>query len=112
MLRMVLDCSVEQILQIRAYLDARCAAGELCYGIHISSTALMTCYAHDDKDGHHIHFIDGAEGGYAMAARQLKQQLDARTGAKELKKGSIADGVSPTPDPGTKNAFVNFRVAR
>jgi hypothetical protein len=75
MLRMILDCSEEQVAAIRAHLEERKAAGELCYGIHLSDTALMTCYVQDVKDGQHIHFIDGGDGGYAMAAKQLKRQL-------------------------------------
>jgi len=75
MLRMVLDCSNDQADAIRDYLEARRAAGELCYGIHLSDTALMTCYVQDLNDGGHIHFIDGGDGGYAVAAKQLKQQL-------------------------------------
>jgi hypothetical protein len=29
------------------------------------------------KDGEHIHFIDGGDGGYAMAAKQMKAQSKA-----------------------------------
>jgi len=36
----------------------------------------MTCYFHGPEDGQHIHFIDGGDGGYAMAAKQLKAQLN------------------------------------
>jgi hypothetical protein len=74
-LRMVLDCSDAQAEAIRTYLEERRVRGELCYGIHLSETALMTCYFQDAKDGQHIHFIDGGDGGYAMAAKQLKRQL-------------------------------------
>ena len=35
----------------------------------------MTCYVNGLEDGQHIHFIDGGDGGYAVAAKQLKQQL-------------------------------------
>jgi hypothetical protein len=38
----------------------------------------MTCYVHDVNDGNHIHFVDGGDGGYAMAARELKAQLRER----------------------------------
>jgi len=75
MLRMILDCSDAQAAAIRAYLDERRAQGELCYGTHLSDFALMTCFVQDVKDGQHIHFIDGGDGGYAMAAKQLKRQL-------------------------------------
>ena len=34
----------------------------------------MTC-AISAYQGDHVHFIDGADGGYALAAKQLKGQL-------------------------------------
>jgi len=34
----------------------------------------MTCFIRD-FGGEHLHFLDGSNGGYAMAARQMKQQL-------------------------------------
>lgn len=75
MLRMILDCSDKQVEAIRAYLEVQRREGKLCYGIHLSETALMTCFVQAVRDGQHIHFIDGGDGGYAMAAKQLKEQL-------------------------------------
>jgi len=77
MLRMILDCSANQAERIRANLQRQHEQGELCYGLHVSDRALMTCYVRDVQDGQHIHFIDGSDGGYAMAAKQLKEQLKA-----------------------------------
>jgi hypothetical protein len=37
----------------------------------------MTCLVFSLAQGRHVHFIDGADGGYALAARQLKAQLQA-----------------------------------
>jgi len=78
LLRMVLDCTPEQVDAIDAALAARHAAGELCYGIHRADTALMTCLVEGLTDGRHIHFIDGGDGGYAVAAKQMKVQLRGR----------------------------------
>ncbi len=75
MLRMIVDCSTSQINAIREFLEEKYQAGELFYGMFESSTSLMTCYVEDLKDGNHIHFIDGGDGGYAMAAKQLKAQM-------------------------------------
>jgi len=75
MLRMVIDCSEPQAAAIEASLNARHDAGQIAYGLHRSRDALMTCYVHGFSDGQHIHFIDGGNGGYAMAAKQLKAQL-------------------------------------
>jgi len=74
MVRFTLDCSESQVADIREYLEDRKNLGELHYGIHISDSSLMTCYVHGVTDGNHIHFIDGGGGGYALAAKQLKQQ--------------------------------------
>ena len=74
-LRMVLDCSEEQISQLRTYLEELYQSGELFYGLHESPESLMTCYVNDTNDGNHIHFIDGGDGGYAIAAKQLKGQM-------------------------------------
>ena len=76
-LRMVVDCSAEQAASIRAFLEDLRAREKVCYGLHESAAALMTCFVYDIKDGKHIHFIDGDNGGYAMAAKQLKAQLKA-----------------------------------
>ena len=43
MLRMVLDCSKEQVAEIQKYLDEEYEKGNF-YGIYLSEKALMTCY--------------------------------------------------------------------
>lgn len=73
-LRMVLSGSSEQIRQLTAYLDERTQAGQLAYGLHLSNRALLTCVILD-RSHHHIHFVDGADGGYAIAAKALKSRL-------------------------------------
>lgn len=75
MLRMVVDCSDDQAEQIENYLAELHGQGKIVYGIHYSNTALMTCFVNSTQSHDHIHFIDGNDGGYALAARQLKQQL-------------------------------------
>jgi hypothetical protein len=75
MLRLVLDCSNAQVIEIREYLEECHARGEIFYGVHESSHALMTCFVENIRPGGHIHFIDGFDGGYALAAKQLKEQV-------------------------------------
>ena len=75
MLRMILDCTEEEALGLEQYLEHAHQRGNLCYGIHFSSTSRMTCFVNGMEDGNHIHFIDGGDGGYAIAAKQLKLQL-------------------------------------
>jgi hypothetical protein len=75
MLRMVIDCSDNQVESITALLKAEYDNGRLLYGMHLSQRAIMTCYVEDvTKDGGHIHFIDGDDGGYCVAAKQIKLQ--------------------------------------
>ncbi|MDQ8209037.1 DUF3095 domain-containing protein [Coraliomargarita sp. SDUM461003] len=76
-LRMVIDISAQQSEAITCYLDSLYKKGLLFYGLHNSKDSLMTCYVDDIHEGNHIHFIDGADGGYAMAAKQLKSQIKA-----------------------------------
>ncbi len=75
-LKMVLDCTPEEVIRMRNDLQRMYVAREIYYGIHESSTSLMTCYVQTaSQEGGHIHFIDGGNGGYAMAAKQLKEQV-------------------------------------
>lgn len=75
MLRMVVDCTDEQADFIESMLEERKARGQLLYGIHRSEFTLMTCLVEDVGCGKHIHFVDGDNGGYAMAAKGLKKQI-------------------------------------
>ncbi|MSR29257.1 MAG: DUF3095 domain-containing protein [Phycisphaerales bacterium] len=74
MLRLVLDVTLAQRDAIRSMLEELHAAGEIRFGLHESDNALMTCYVDTLEDGGHIHFVDGGDGGYALAARSMKSQ--------------------------------------
>lgn len=76
-LRMLLDAGEAQIAELAAWLDAERAAGRLAWGMHRSREALITCLV-ESRAGKHLHFVDGSDGGYALAARQLKAQLGER----------------------------------
>ncbi len=73
-LRLVVDVSRETLDLVRSKLEARRTRGDLVYGIHESGASIMTC-AIQAYEGRHVHFVDGADGGYALAAKQLKAQL-------------------------------------
>jgi hypothetical protein len=75
-LRQVLSGTPEQRQELSRFLDGRYAAAELVYGIHAARAALMTCVIFN-RQGEHVHFVDGADGGYALAAQQMKEQLAA-----------------------------------
>jgi hypothetical protein len=76
MLRMVMDGSEAQYESLRAYLDGEHRARRLVYGMHRSREALLTCIVFS-YNGNHVHFVDGSDGGYALAARELKMQVEA-----------------------------------
>ena len=74
MLRMVIDGSDAQYRALRVVLEDLHRAGRLVFGLHPSREALLTCIVFS-HDGNHLHFVDGSDGGYAVAARGLKLQL-------------------------------------
>jgi hypothetical protein len=76
MLRMVIDSSDAQFDALTMFLETEYRAGTLAYGTHQSREALITCIV-DSYNGRHQHFVDGSDGGYAIAAQSLKQRLAA-----------------------------------
>jgi hypothetical protein len=79
MLRMVIDGSEAQFLELQDYLEGQHRRGRLVFGMHRSSEALLTCIVFS-YNANHVHFVDGSQGGYAMAARGLKEQMKAFKG--------------------------------
>lgn len=75
MLRLVLDCSVEQVAALEESLKTLRLGGGIAYGLQVADTALMTCLVFNLEKSEHVHFIDGGDGGFAIAAKQLKAQL-------------------------------------
>ena len=75
MLRMVMDGSESQAARLQDYLEEEYREQRLVYGMQKSREALVTCIV-QSYTGNHLHFIDGSDGGYALAARALKQRLD------------------------------------
>jgi len=71
-LRMTVDCSVAQADRIEQLLRGPRALGVARCGLHREAEALMTCIAPLPSHSDHVHFIDGAAGGYTLAAAQLK----------------------------------------
>lgn len=53
------------------YLKAQEEKGLLIFGHHISKESIMTCYI-ENMNAKHIHFVDGSDGGYTEAAKELK----------------------------------------
>jgi hypothetical protein len=69
-LRMTLECSIEFADALEQRL--RSASDVADYGTFRQNNALLTCYVPSITDRGHVHFVDGAGGGYAMAALAMK----------------------------------------
>lgn len=81
-LRLVLDVNERQVTEIEKYLQKEFSKGNLVYGIHVAEAALMTCLVFNLEQSEHVHFIDGSDGGFAIAAVGFKQQLAKRASAE------------------------------
>lgn len=73
-LRMVISCTEEQRKQLVNYLEVLRTQGKIVYGYHSSNATLITCVVFNLKN-HHMHFVDGANGGYTHAAKMMKKFL-------------------------------------
>ena len=73
-LKMVISGTTKQRQKLTDYLEIKFQEGRLVYGFHISDRALMTCLVFE-RDGRQVHFIDGADGGYALAAKEMKERM-------------------------------------
>lgn len=74
-LRMILDCSPDLERALARRLEMAAAADIVRYGLHRQDAAMMTCFTPAASRSDHVHFIDGARGGYASAATALKATL-------------------------------------
>jgi len=74
-LRMILDCTVELERALTQRLDAAASQRIIRYGLHRQDAAMMTCFTPSAMRSDHVHFIDGARGGYASAATALKAMV-------------------------------------
>ena len=73
----VISGTRSQRTQLQSTLDALEQDRLIIYGIYTSQESVMSCYVQDHKSKH-IHFVDGSDGGYTMAARMLKKKSGVR----------------------------------
>ena len=71
--RQILAGNPAQREEVDAWLAERYAKRELVYGLHVTDRAHMTCLVFN-YSGRHLHFIDGADGGLFLAAKQFKER--------------------------------------
>ncbi|GLR65168.1 DUF3095 family protein [Marinospirillum insulare] len=71
--RIVFAAKKSVLAEFETWLASQEAAGAFSYGLHISDAAQLTCLI-SQLGVKHIHFVDGCDGGYALAAKSLKQK--------------------------------------
>jgi hypothetical protein len=74
-LKMTLDVTPQLADEIEALLGKAEDSGICLFGTHRQQQALITCIVPSYVTSDHIHFIDGASGGYVAASRQLKSKI-------------------------------------
>lgn len=67
----IISGKTDKRIQFLEYLSIQEKQGNLIYGYHISNESIMTCYI-ENRKAKHIHFVDGADGGYTEAAKEFK----------------------------------------
>ena len=72
-LKMTLDCDPDTQARLETVLQQAANAGLIQYGIATQDEAMMTCIVPSILTDDHLHFIDGAAGGYTKAATVMKK---------------------------------------
>ncbi|WP_276503454.1 DUF3095 domain-containing protein [Terrimonas pollutisoli] len=70
----VISGTAVQREKLQAALNQLEQEGEINYGLYVSRESVMSCYVRNLNE-EHIHFVDGAEGGYTKAAGMLKRKM-------------------------------------
>ncbi|MGV6876516.1 DUF3095 domain-containing protein [Pseudochelatococcus sp. B33] len=75
-LKMTIDIDSERSRRIEELLSQANREGIIVHGLHRQQSALMTCFMPASEPQSHVHFIDGADGGYALAAQAISAARD------------------------------------
>lgn len=70
----VISGTTAQREQLEKELNLLEMQGEIVYGLYVSKESILSCYVRN-RNEKHIHFVDGADGGYTRAAMVLKKKL-------------------------------------
>ena len=71
-LKMTLDCDNATEADLRSLLEQGAKDGIIQFGLHTQSEAMLTCIVPSIMEDNHVHFVDGASGGYTAASQFLK----------------------------------------
>ncbi len=72
---MTVDCNQSQFTRLEDLLTQEHQTGTCFFGLHAQDQALITCIVPSPMEDDHIHYVDGAKGGYAVAALAMKEQM-------------------------------------
>jgi hypothetical protein len=71
-LRITVDCTPQSLARAKTMPEAAKADGRIRYGIYEQDVAIMTCIVPSIETDNHLHFLDGASGCCALAAKMMK----------------------------------------
>lgn len=60
------------LTRLMEFLESERATRSIRYGLCVQDSAILTCYVPSVMSDSHFHFLDGAGGGYAQAAENMK----------------------------------------
>jgi len=71
-LRVTVSLGDSELTRLNQFLESERLAKNLRYGLCVQDSAILTCYVPSVTSESHFHFLDGAGGGYAQAAENMK----------------------------------------
>lgn len=71
-LRVTASLGDSELTRLNQFLEGERVAKNLRYGLCVQDSAILTCYVPSVTSESHFHFLDGAGGGYAQAAENMK----------------------------------------
>ena len=71
-LRITVSLGEDELRKLTDFLERERMAKHLRYGLCVQDSAVLTCYVPSVTSDAHFHFLDGAGGGYAQAATNMK----------------------------------------
>jgi hypothetical protein len=71
-LRITMSLGDAELSRLTEFLEDGRKAKNLRYGLCVQDSAILTCYVPSVTSDSHFHFLDGAGGGYAQAAENMK----------------------------------------
>lgn len=71
-LRITVSLGDARLKKLSEFLENERKAKNLRYGLCVQDSAILTCYVPSVTSDAHFHFLDGAGGGYAQAAENMR----------------------------------------